>query len=349
MPFFTESELKKNIKTRQFLPVYLIYGCEQMYVSGYTKKLVEAAAGKNPSDFNFHSFTGDIDLEDFAASLQIVPFLSEYNCVLLSDLHFDNMTADELDSFKQITSKVYDGTVLIISMPTYRPSKNKKDFEKLVKRVEKLGAVCNFEKLDDRTVRKHIAKFVNDNGKIISEVNARKLMSLCGSDLNLLKNEVDKICAYSQTEEITLDDINAAASVTNLEEKVFSFSDAVINGNGQRAFDILDRLIYQKEEPIMLLSLLAASYVDAYRMRVADECGVSQNDVAKDFDYKKRAFALGKAKTATRKLSTEALRKSIDCIFQTDFCLKTASVNSRIKLEQLISQLMLISREDSRK
>ena len=56
MPRITEADLKKQIKNKSFSPVYLIYGSEQMFVKSYTKKLCEAVAGKNPSDFNYHTF-----------------------------------------------------------------------------------------------------------------------------------------------------------------------------------------------------------------------------------------------------------------------------------------------------
>ena len=62
MPRITEADLKKQIKNKSFSPVYLIYGSEQMFVKSYTKKLCEAVAGKNPSDFNYHTFSDDIDL-----------------------------------------------------------------------------------------------------------------------------------------------------------------------------------------------------------------------------------------------------------------------------------------------
>ena len=37
MPNITEADLKKQIKSRDFSPVYLIYGAEQMYVRSYTE------------------------------------------------------------------------------------------------------------------------------------------------------------------------------------------------------------------------------------------------------------------------------------------------------------------------
>lgn len=345
MAKLSENDLKKQIKTRKFSSVYVIYGTEQMFVRHYTDTLVKAVAGAEPSDFNFHTFSGNIDLDDFAASVQIVPFMSEYNCVLASDVYFDAMEKDAQDRFLEITQNVQEGTVLIIALPSYVPTKKAETFFKsFVKKVEKFGSVCVFEKLNQTMLEKYIAKWANENGKTISHVNASKIIYSCGDDLNLLKNEVAKISAYAKGEEITLEDINKLVT-KSLEAKIFALSDAVINGDGQRAFNTLDVLFYQKEEPIAMLSILANAYIDAYRIRVADECGVLKDSVAKDFAYKTRAFALDKARKATSKVTTEALRKSLDVLLDADRKFKSESINQRLYLEEMIAQLLLISKE----
>lgn len=344
MAKFGDKELNKHIKEGKFLPIYAIYGEEQMYVKSFTEKLVKAVAGDEPSEFNFHTFSGDVNLDDFAASLQIIPFMSRYNCVLLSDMYFDNCSSDELKRFSEITKNIPDGTVLIVSMPTYKPSKNKAAFTSFVKHADKVGAVCEFKTLTQNETERFIAKWANSNGKLISHVNAAKLISYCGSDLNLLKNEVDKICSYARGEEITLEDIEKLATL-NLESKIYTLSDAVLNGNAQKAFNTLDILFYQREEPIMMLYVLSSSYIDAYRIRVADECGVSKQEVAKIFDYKSRAFVLDSARRATSKVSTQAIRKSLDLLLQADVDFKTTSVNARLYMEQIIAQLLLIAKE----
>lgn len=347
MPKISESELKKQIKSRQFSPIYVIYGAEQMFVKHYTEVLINSITGKNPSDFNYHVFSGDIDLDSFASALQIVSFMSEYNCVLATDIHFDSMDADSLDRFSEITKNIPNGTILVVSMPTYTPSKNASAFRSLLRKAEKAGSTCQFEELNSTMLEKYIAKWANEGGKRITHINASTLINSCGNDLNLLKNEVAKLCAYAEGEEISYSDIEKLATV-NLETKIFALSDAVLNGNGQKAFNTLDLLFYQREEPIMMLYVLSASYIDAYRIRVADECGVLKDDVAKDFNYKNRAFTLANARRATSKVSTEALRKSLDVLIEADLAFKSTSTNYRLSMEQLIAQLLLIAKEGKR-
>ena len=134
-------------------------------------------------------------------------------------------------------------------------------------------------------------------------------------------------------------------STVNLEARTYDMADDVINGRGDRAFRKLDTLFCQREEPINILYALSSAYVDAYRMRVADECSVSKETVAKDFAYKNRAFVLNRARTSVSRTSTEALRKSLDVLVETDEKLKSVSVNQRFLIEQLISRLLLIAKE----
>ena len=181
MPNITEADLKKHIKSREFSSVYLIYGAEQMYVRNYTDKLVNAVAGKAPSDFNFHRFAGEVDLSELAAATQVVPFMSEYNLVLVSDAFFDMMTKTELDTFLEICANPVDGTVLVISLPSNTPKD--KTLSAIVKAIGKKGDVCEFKKPNAMTVEKFIAKWANANGKLISRAAANKLVSLCGDDL----------------------------------------------------------------------------------------------------------------------------------------------------------------------
>ena len=344
MPLITEAELKKQIKSRSFSPVYVLCGTEQMYIREFTQKLFNAVAGKQPSDFNCHTFGGDVDLDTLAAAVQVVPSMSEYNCVLVSDIFFDRPDSSDAEKFKAICKSVAEGSVLIISMPAYVPKSSTALWKSVQKLAEKNGSLIKFDKPDDRTLERYIAKWANEHGKLIPRVYAAQLIRLCGKDMNLLKNEVAKICAYSEGEEVSADAIDKLVNA-NLETRIFALSDAVLSGRGDQAFQILDRLFAQKEEPVMMLYVLSNAFIDAYRIRVADESGITSKTVADDFDYKKRAFALDNARKSTSRVSTEALRDCLDALAQADLKMKSVPVNQRIHLEQLIAQLLMIAGE----
>ena len=156
----------------------------------------------------------------------------------------------------------------------------------------------------------------------------------------MLKNEIDKISAYARGEEISDEDIEKLATVT-LESKVFALSDAVLNGNAQKAFNTLDTLFYQQEKTADMLFILSQAFIDAYRIRVADESGVQKTEVASKFNYKNRAFVLDNARRATKRVSTQALRKSLSLLLQAETEFKSVSVNDRVFFEKLIAQLLL--------
>ncbi len=352
MSAINENELKQHIKSRKFSPVYMIYGAEQMFVSRYTEKLCEAVAGKQPSEFNFHIFEGELNLDTFASSLQVVPFMSEYNCVLVRDIDIDSMAQkpSDIEKLKSTIKSVGEGTVLIISMPTFVAKKQKSAFDSIVRLVAKIGSTCEFAKINQAMIEKYVVKWANQNGKLISHINATKLIGYCGEDLNLLQNETNKICAYSKGEEVTLEDIQKLATINNVEIKVFAMTDAVLNNDIQKAFNSLNTLISQGAEPVPTLGALSNTFIDAYRIRVADECGVLKSTVVSDFSaYKRRAFALDKARTATSRVSTEALRKCLDVLIEADTKMKSdmKDIKNTFQpfMEQLISKLLLIAKE----
>ena len=76
------------------------------------------------------------------------------------------------------------------------------------KRAQKDGSVIKFDKPDDANARKaHRKMGESTTANLFRRINASQLIKLCGSDLNRLKNEVDKVCAYTEGEEIKTETI----------------------------------------------------------------------------------------------------------------------------------------------
>lgn len=341
MAKLSEADLKKQIKNMDFKNLYLIYGEEKMLVSVYSKKLQERIVGKTPSDFCFHSYNEDSTIEDIIKSFEIIPFGCLYNYVLIENLPIERISDKDLKILIEVLSDLPVSTIVVISMTTLLPSgKKPSSWKKLIDIADKYGAVVEFSRKTVAELRKQLIGWASKRNLILSPDNAGRIIEYNGTDLNTLKNEMDKLCAYVNQGEITAEAIEKIIT-KNLATRVFDMTKSVISGEWDNAFKRLDLLFYQREEPVMILAELSNTYTDIYRVRLAVESGMRAEDVAKDFDYKRKEFRLKKAERASAGLTTEDICKCLEYLAETNIAINSSSANKRLMLEQLIAKLII--------
>ena len=189
-------------------------------------------------------------------------------------------------------------------------------------------------------LEKQVVRWVVKSGATISSIDAGRIITYCGKDLHTLRNEVDKLCAYVDGGEITREVIEKLVTKTT-EARIFDLSKLVISKNNDKAQKLLEDLFYLKEEPITIVAILAMTYIDIFRVRVAVESGKKIADIVGDFDYKKKEFRLNNAQRISSTMTTEEIRKSIELIIETDKKLKSKRVDKKILTQELITKLIL--------
>ena len=104
-----ESELKKQIKEKAFVPLYFLYGEEKYLISHYTEAIVNKVLGKSYSDFNFQAFDGGkASIDEIADAAQALPLFAERKCVLVKDLNVEALNAGELAKLYQLLKQVIE-------------------------------------------------------------------------------------------------------------------------------------------------------------------------------------------------------------------------------------------------
>lgn len=342
-----ETDFKKHLSSKQFSNLYFIDGDEKMLVSMYTDALIKKLMGDNPPQFNYHVFSSDCDISDISVACDVVPFMSDKNCVRISDMDIDSLSADDLDSMVNIAKNVPDTTILILSMPTLEyQSKPSKKHKKLRDVFEKNGVVAEINKRSQISLEKTICKWANECGSKISPVIASKLINTCSNDLRVLHSEIEKLSYFAGDNEITEQMIDLLVA-KNLQAKIYDLFDYVIAQNFDKAMNTIDVLFYQREEPVAIVIALGNAYVDMYRARIATENSVPMKVFADELLYKNRAWVLDKMAQKSRRISTKALRLSIDAILELNERMVSVTLNHRVEIEKLISRLILIARGDS--
>lgn len=334
MPKLTESALKERLKG-DVCGAYLIYGSEEFLVRVYTDRLINKAVDESFADFNLRTFEGDgISLEDLYESVTAVPMMAASKCVLVKDFGTDKLEDDELKAIETILSENPEDNCLIFSY--YASDKNGRKFNSLKKLFDKYGFVTEFEHLEQKDLERTVASGAAKRGKSFAPGAASYFVTCVGEDLNLLSRELEKVCAYADSDTITESDINAVCTIS-VNATVFGMVNSLAAGKFENAFRLLGTLFEKREDEFMIAGALISRYVDMYRVKTAVQAGKKPADLAPYYEgYKKNSFKLTDAGRSAAKLSTEALRRCIAILDDMDCALKSTGEDARQILERTL-------------
>lgn len=337
-----EENLKKNIASGQLLPVYILFGDDGYLKKNYADKISRKIA--DPDDiFAYSKFTADCDLQDVYDAVMQLPITSDKKCIVLEDYDFEHCSKTDLDRLNALLSDMPDTAVLIMRFDSVEiDSKKSSKFKKLVSSAEKSGGMA--VKLDHRKMPE-LVKMLSDGaskrGCRMDQSVARYLVETAGDDINLLRNELFKLCAFVGSGVITKETVDKVC-VKTVEASVYNLSRHIMSCDITAALSTLDELFFMRIEPMIILYTVSAVYVDMFRIYAAKASGKGISDVASGFGYKGREFVLEKAAGNLRKLDFKKLSLSLKALTDADKSLKSFGGDGRIILEQLIIRLIYI-------
>lgn len=347
MPEISEAELKKQIDSRNFERIYLLYGEEKYLVDVYSKKLIAKAAGDVFLDFNLQRFDGSsASVDDIADAVQALPFMAERKCVAVSDFNPESRSAQDMEKFSELLENIPDTTVLVLFLPSviFEVKKSAK-WRNFISAVGKIGGTVCLKKRSGADLEKLLCTAASKRFCSLSRQDAARIIFLCGDDLQTLYQELEKLCSYVGDGEITREIIDLVV-VKNMETTVFLLSKALISGDYDKAYSLMDILFYQNEDPVSILAVLSSAYIDMYRVKASLQSGKTFEEPAKYFEYKGKEFRLKNAEKDGRRLSIGMLRDSLNVLLETDLALKSARISNRILLEKLVAKLLLIAEKE---
>ena len=336
MAIISETQVKQQIKARELARLYVICGREDYLKQHYAAQICNAAVEESFRDFNFHRFEGkDITLDDLAQATEAMPLGSGRSCVLVRDFPLESMAKDE--DFARFLTELPEHAVLVFWQDTaeFKPKKSKA----LLEAISSAGFAAELNAPDSAQTLRLVAAGVKARGGVIDRATAEYFIQSVGGDLNLLQNELEKLCGYAAGAAITRAHVDAVC-VKSLDAKSFDMVKAVAAGNGSQALRLLDELFQQRVSPQMLLGSLVANYVDIFRASAAMQSGKRAEDPAKLFDYKGKTFRLQNAGRMAQRLKPAQIQRSLDLLDQADRRLKNSAMDNRLVMEQCVIGLL---------
>lgn len=337
----SENALRSELQVGKIRPVYFLYGEEDFLTRTYADMVVKSAGALEGDGLNLLRVRGVPDMDKLSDFAESMPFFAPNKCVRITDLDPETLDNQQHKDLLKLIEELPETTVLIFALisVTIDDMKPKAKTKKLMEAVEKRGAVCKFPLMSVNAVAGMAARKAAKSGCNISAQDAAFLAERCGCSLTLLQTEVEKLCTYRQSGDITRADICALVPRT-LDASAYDLSELLFSGNCGGALRMLDDLYQEHVEPILILAAVSGAFVDCYRGKLAVKAGKGSQQAAADFGYYGgRAFYFGKACTRARSLSDGYLNGCMEVLFRTNRLMNSSKTDGRLLLERAFVEL----------
>ncbi len=339
-----ERQLSAEIKRDDIKPVYLFYGEEGYLKRLYADRIVKRAV-TDFEEFNLHKFDATVKADELAAAVDALPMMSERSCVILRDYNFGSLSDADHKLLMSLLTSPNESCVLIFYYDSAElPSKSKKASQ-VLDEIDRVGCIVDFERKNERELA-DIASRRAAKAKVVLDPNtARRLVERCGTDLENLITEVDKLCAYVGDRAITDEDVDAVVTRT-VEASAFALANAVCSKRRDEAMAICADLFDLRTEPVMILGALSSVFVDIYRVKVGESEGKRAQQTADELNYGKAAFKLRNAAQNGRNMSRNAAFEALEILREADLALKSTSADGRVVIERTLVRLLKVAAGD---
>lgn len=265
-------KLKTDLKEGTLGCAYIFYGEESYLREYYLEEVRKLLIPAGFEEFNYHKMEGkDIAVQDLAEMAEAMPMMAERTLLVVTDLDIFKMNEDQRERLIAFLEDIPPYCCVIFAYDTveYKPNKTMK---KLVKALNDHVEAVEFKAQDSSHLVAWIARRFKSQGKEIDRQTAEYLIFTCGGLMTGLIPEIQKIAAYAKGKAITQKDIDDVTDPV-LSAEVFKLSDAVLQGNYDRAASILGDLLKMQTEPIMILSALGSQLRRIHTARIAIDSG----------------------------------------------------------------------------
>lgn len=347
MALFNEDTLKKQIKSGEFSRVYFLYGNEGYLKQFYANQICEKSVSKDFADFNLKKLDGkETNLNEIYDCVSSFPMMDNYTCTLVKDFPLNTFIGDrgKVDKeFESVITDMPETSILVFWMDTVEVDEKNSKWAKLIKIFDGAGVSAKIDKRTRSALEKLLVTSASKKDCSLSRDTAGYMINLVGEDMSTLQNELNKVCAYVGDGEITRKHIDDTVTVS-IEAKIFALSRMIAKGEADSAFETLANLFKLREEPVVILSVLAKAFVDMYRVKSAKEKGISYSSLANYYpaSYKGKTFILDNAAKDSSGYTVTQLKNALSILSDTDRRLKSTGEDGKTVLEELILRLLRV-------
>lgn len=337
-------KMTKDLKAGEIPGVLVLCGKEQYLVDFGIESIVNRYVNPAAQMIDFVRFTEEnASFEAIREACETLSMFSERHVVAVSG--FSPLESGKWKGFteadeEELTAYVEDipeGTILILTCGAVDKRR------KLYKKIASVGVVYEFDTLSVPDLRSFIVRQIKAAGKYCTESVLSEIIANSGyyhkeTDYTLynLVNDLKKMIAYAEGEEITSGDVLAVIS-GSLETYIFALIDSITNGRRGEAFHLFYNILSSGEKALRILAAIVSQYEFILDVKELREQGVSKDAIAGELNA--HEFRVKKALGFSERYTVEGLRRVLCLAYDVDRNIKNGQVSQELAMELLLASV----------
>lgn len=182
----TYEDIIKDIKARQFKPIYYLMGEESYYIDLISDYISNNILTETEKEFNFSVVYGaDVDVATVINAAKRYPMMSEYQIVIVKEAQ----AIKNIDELSYYLQKPQSSTILVICHKHGTLDRRKK----IAVEIEKKGILFESKKIKDTMLPGFITSYLKKKGIDIEQKSSAMIADFVGTDLSRLTGELEKL------------------------------------------------------------------------------------------------------------------------------------------------------------
>lgn len=330
----TYDALNKNIDT-ELKPIYLLYGSEQYLIENTVnrikKKFGEKVLGINYiliDETNIENLISDIEMPAFGYDKKLIIIKNTGLFKKDGRKKTGSPMQEKIAEYIKENYDIIQESVILVFIEL------EADKNIVFEAISKNGIVCNIEELKPIQLVKKLKQICNLYKVNCEESTLNYLIENSGTNLQNLINEIRKLIEHAgENGTITIEDVNNL-SVKQIESVIFELTDNLATKKIDKALDVLDNLIYQKEA---LQKILVTLYNHFKKIYLCNEAVKYNKDIVSSLNLKpNQTFLVSKYKKQASYFKNNELRKLLTALIDLDYNSKNGNIDIDIGLRSIL-------------
>lgn len=323
------TKIWRDIDNNKLAAVYAIIGEEAYFIDETVRKIQTSLSQQDETETMIFDLN-EVPVDEALNEADTIPFFSERKLVLVKNATIFKAT-DKAKGKEKIVHDVERVARFLADPPPFTvtvfiaPYEKLDERKKITKLLKQHATIIEAKTPGERDLSVWIQAQVGNYSKSITDEAVALLTVMVGANMLQLQMEIAKLCLYlGDDHEITADLVNDLVAKT-LEQDAFKMLNAYFAGDAAQALEVYHDLLQQKQEPIMLVGLLASTIRTMNSAFYLQKKGYHQQQIAKQL--KVHPYRVKLLLEQRERPQEQRLLQALYDLANVDYALKTTSGN----------------------